>query len=404
MLLLGGGVTALGALRSMARRGLRVYHLGKDDPLLRRSRYFRALPQSDRQLVPPANLADALRGLSFERAVLLPCSDATVREVAGLDPALRARFPSFVASREVLDRFVDKEKFAALARLAAVPHPPTWPLAGVADLDQVPDGAFRHGFLKPRDSQAFFARYGVKGFWIDSRAMARDRLAQLDAAGLSVQFQEYVPGPPTAHIFLDGFADETSRVRALLARRRLRMYPEDFGNSTAMETVPLDEVRPAVEAVERLIAVSGFRGIFSAEFKRHAGDGRYYVIEMNVRPWWYIEFASRAGVDVCDWYVRAALGQREPADGSYVPGARCVYPYYDLSAVRALRSKGKASWFDFIGGLWGASQPVWTWSDPLPAVVETLLVTRAWVARHRWKAGGERRTASRNPAAPASKS
>ena len=78
---------------------------------------------------------------------------------------------------------------------------------------------------------------------------ARRRLREIIAAGMSVVLQEYIPGPCSEHHFVDGYVDRAGRVKALFARRRLRIYPPDFGNSTAMVSIPLDEVQQAVDSV-----------------------------------------------------------------------------------------------------------------------------------------------------------
>ncbi len=87
------------------------------------------------------------------------------------------------------------------------------------------------------------------------------------------------------------------------------MFPLDFGNSTCMVSVAADEVAPAVASVERLLAHVGYRGIFSAEFKYDERDGLFKILEVNARPWWYVEFTARCGVDVCTLAYRDALGE-----------------------------------------------------------------------------------------------
>ena len=112
--------------------------------------------------------------------------------------------------------------------------------------DEVGDDELGTWFVKPRDSQAFVQRFGVKGFRLTGRDDAETRLAAAAEAGLAVLLQEYVPGPPDTHYFVDGYVALDGRPLAFFARRRLRMYPPDFGNSTYHVSVPLDEVGDAV--------------------------------------------------------------------------------------------------------------------------------------------------------------
>jgi len=199
---------------------------------------------------------------------------------------------------------------------------------------------------------------------------AHDRLAECIDAGFEMMLQEYIPGPPSNHYFIDGFVDRFGVVRALFARQRLRMSPPDFGNSTLMVSVPLSDTDNASAALRTLFADIDYRGIFSAEFKRDPRDGVFNLIEVNARPWWYVEFAARCGVNVCKLAIGDALGEPVETISEYEVGRRCVFPYYDLQAVRAEFSAGRLGLMGWARSWLGAYQPVFRWSDPLPAVGE----------------------------------
>ena len=121
-----------------------------------------------------------------------------------------------------------------------------------------------------------------------------------------------------------------------------------------------------------------YRGIFSAEFKRDDRTGVFNLIEVNARPWWYVEFAARCGVNVCALALDDALGEPVQTITQYEVGRRCVFPYYDFEAVRAEFAEGKLGGLDWARSWIGAYQPVFRWSDPWPALSEsaTLLFQR----------------------------
>lgn len=379
VLVLGGGVTGLGVLRAFGRRGVPAHLVAPAGDLAWRSRFARTVPGAPRA-AEEAELPGYLTALPFDRVVLLPCSDGWARAVAALPTGIAARFRSSSPSTETLDQMVDKSRFAELARRAGVAHPATWPLAGAADLDAVPDDAFESAFLKPRDSQTFFQRYRVKGFWVRSRDEAARRLAEVGAAGLRVQLQAYVPGPPTNHVFVDGFVDRSGTVRCWFVRRRLRMFPPDFGNSTLMESIPAAESPEAVAAAERLLAAAGYRGVFSLETKRDARTGACHALELNPRAWWYVGFAVECGADVCRLAHEDALGGPVETIPTYRTGWRCAYPYYDWHAARPFE-RGPAAVLSWAGEMARARQPVWAWDDPGPATRELL----AMVRRRLWR-------------------
>jgi predicted ATP-grasp superfamily ATP-dependent carboligase len=240
----------------------------------------------------------------------------------------------------------------------------------------VPDSVLTTSFLKPVNSQQFFSHFGVKGFRIAGRADASANFKRGTDAGFEMLLQDYIPGPPTNHFFIDGFVDRNGVVRARFARRRLRMNPPDFGNSTLMVSVPLEDVTGGAETLDALFADLQYRGIYSAEFKRDERDGEFKLLEVNARPWWYVEFAARCGVNVCALAVRDALGEPVETISEYAVGRRCVYPYYDIGAIRAERAAGRVGSFEWVRAWVGPYQPVFRWSDPGPALGEVAAVMR----------------------------
>jgi len=386
-LVLGTGITALGVVRALGRAGLPLHAASADAGFVRASRWYRP-PPAGRALADPTLLEPWLRALPLDQAVLIPCSDHDVLAIASLPPDLAERFPSSQADPEVLEDLLDKDRLRALLARHGVPHPRTVTVRGdelppedAMDWDRV--------FVKPRDSQEFNRRVRAKALRPEGRVALRRTLAWLAHEGLPVVLQEYVPGPPTNHVFLDGFVDAAGVMRACLARRRLRMSSPRFGNSCATLSVPLDEVRPAVEDLERLLAGIRYRGPFDAEFKQDERTGVFHLLEINVRPWWQIELAALCGVDVVPMIYRDALGQPVADTPEYRTGVEWILPYHDAAACAALVRSGAlglrawvASW---LRARWGG----FAWDDPLPGPAAGLeLVRRRSRGRARAAAAG----------------
>ncbi len=365
-LVFGNGITALGVQRILAAAGLPFFTVDRADPFLTRSRHHRPLPVEVGN-PEPEDLADWLNCLPVERAVLLPCADIWVSAVADLEPELGSRFAASISSPDTIEKLVDKAKFADTLVRLALPHPRSKIVDTRQDLEAILDSGFEGAFLKPRDSARFFRHFRCKAFRADTPEELAARLGQVTDAGLGVIVQEYIPGPPSNHYFIDGFRDASGTVRALFARQRLRMYPPAFGNSTLMRSVAIRDVAGAAETLQRLLAELRYRGVFSAEFKLDPRDGRFKLLEVNTRPWWYVDFAARCGVDVCTMAYRDALGEGVETVESYRTGVACVYPYMDLSACQALRRSGDLSLADWARSWIGARQPVFRWDDPWPA-------------------------------------
>jgi predicted ATP-grasp superfamily ATP-dependent carboligase len=372
---LGSYVTVLGAIRSLGAEGIRSYCLTEVEPYIAFSRYYHEIPGGE-ELREPADLPRFLEGFSLPRAVLLPCADDWVLAVARLSPELSRRFPSSAPSVAVLEQFLDKSNLERLLDRFEVQRPQTRTLPARESLGEVDWSAGTSWFLKPVDSQSFRRRFGVKAFRVASLEEAESRWDVIHGEGLDVVLQEYVAGPASNHYFVDGFVDREGEIKALFARRRLRIHPPDFGDSSALVSVPLTEVAPALAACRRLLSGVGFRGIFSVEFKRDANDGAFKLIEVNTRAWANVAFATSCGVNTPLMAYRDALGARVESVNDYVVGRRfCFFPV-DFSACLKLHRSGQLSLVQWLRSWINAEPSVFRWSDPLPGVNQALRLGR----------------------------
>lgn len=370
-ILVGSGLGMLGALRLLHRNGIEAVCYGPQG-IEAHSRWYRPVPGIAPGMANIGDLASYLAGSPLDSAVLIPCSDAASRAIAGLPPALSKRFPASTSSYETVARICDKGQFGELLETLDLPRPYTRKIERIEQLHDVPEHIFEAAFLKPRDSQKFCAQYGAKAVHVNSRAEAISKVAKPILHGHEMVLQEYVQGPASSHYLIDGLVDANGSIRAMLARQRLRMYPLDFGNSTYMGSIALDEIPEAVRSLTRLLQHVDYRGIFSAEFKRDSRDGQFKLIEINTRVWWFVEFAGRCGVDVCAMSYLDALGMPVPRVERYKVGARFVHPYFDYFACRALARAGEQSLAAGLATWVGAQQPHFNWLDASPALYDFL--------------------------------
>jgi predicted ATP-grasp superfamily ATP-dependent carboligase len=383
VVILSGGVTGLGVLRAFARQGIRayVYPTAVTDPL-RHSRWYRALPGvDDRKPAPTPSVAvleKVLADSGLPGAFLCPCCDDWNRVVAEFAERPSGGFISMSPPRSALETLQNKANLAILLQTLGVPMPNTRLIDSSADISELPRSDDTFYFLKPRNSQSFRARFGTKGVRVRTIEEARRRLDEIAYANMSVVLQEYIPGSCAEHFFIDGYADHAGVIKALFARRRRRIYPPDFGNSTAMSSVPLSDVAGAVDSVHLVLAAVNYRGIFSVEFKRDPRDGAFKLLEINARPWWFVDFAVRCGVDVCRMAYDDASGREVSALETYSVGETCVFPYQDFFAMQPLVAARQASWLRWLVEVTRALQPVGCLDDPMPAIVGTArLLARA---------------------------
>ena len=380
-MVLGGGVTALGVIRSLSRAGIHCNYSSTRSDIAAWSRLFKRKQNWPSQSLCSSSLADWLRSTGFEHGVLMPCSDPWVQSVAGLDPSLRVLFRTWTPHVSVVETLIDKNRFRGVLEQLDLPHPRTFSLTPNSDGTDIPSEVFSSAFLKPCDSSSFLAEYGVKGIFVTSPQELNEKNASAAAKGLSLVLQEYVPGSATNHFFVDGFRSKNQQITRFLARRRLRMFPPDFGNSTDMVSIPLREVAPAIATIEKIFEHLEYHGIFSAEFKYDDRDGQFKILEINCRPWWYVDFADRCGLHTCRDACYDALDLPIPGSKPYRVGKRGTYPSQDWEAYRANGGLDITSFIAMLFNWFRSYQPIFSWSDPTPAFVNFARLFSAAIKR-----------------------
>ena len=368
VLIFGAHIAALGVLRVLARHGIPTFVVDDTTNVIVRSRWYRAPERTLPETSDSALLAEYLHGLGLPRAVLIPCSDQWAAAVAGLPADLRDRFPSSLAPLEAVEDFVDKDRFRALTDRLDLPRPRSIPINAVTDLDRVSDEDLGEGFLKPTESARNNRVFKTKGFFISSRADARRRVEQASAAGITFMLQEWIPGDMSSTILIDGFVDRHATVKAMLARRRVRMDPPKLANTCSDVTIPLADVDGCLPALRTLLEAVRYRGIFNVEFKFDARDGRFKIIELNPRPFWLIGHIERAGIDL-PWM--AYLDAQElpvPEPPAYEVGRYGMYEIVDATAIVRAWSRLRRPEGPVIKPWLRGDRALFWFRDPLPAV------------------------------------
>lgn len=365
-LVMGAGFTGLGALRAIRDAGVDAWSACPRGDLARHSRWFRPVPGAPDWDGSSAGVEQALALAATGPAVLVPCADDIADWVArnAVNGRVMDRYLASTSSAATMRILQDKARFADWLEGQDIDFPRTFTVHDDSGFGDLPFGQLDRVFVKPIDSQSFSRITGRKGVWVENARACRETWSQLQAQGHGMVVQEYVPGPVANHVFVDGFRDRHGRYPGLFARRRSRIHPPDFGNSTFCRSIALEEIEPAVQACMRMLDQLDYRGIFSAEFKQDARDGKYRILEVNTRAWWYVEFAARCGVNVCDMAWRDAQELPVPTVRRYRVGKGCVNWIEDANALKHAHSTIATAMRDWPG----AYEHVYRWNDPGPAV------------------------------------
>lgn len=364
-IVLSSGINGLGAVRSLAERGVPVIVVaesGRDIAL--RSRYPRArhVITHNRTDAGVQELRELLAGLGLDRAIVIPTSDWFVSALRSEAMRLPDGFLAVAPDADLVEMLVDKA--VETARVGKVlPIPPT-----VTPLPATPEELLARLRLpiivKPRS----FAHMciGGKNVVLRSTEEARAFYARFPEVRERVVAQEVIEGPDRNLWVCHAAFDERSRMASAFTFRRLRLSPSHYGVTSYAVSERNEDV---IELVRRLGDALHYVGPAMVEFKWDPRDSTYRYIELNPRLGLANYFDGRCGPGTAYVAYRLAAGLSVGDVGVQRDGAVFVSLYEDLYSRRHDGETLGAIAADYLGDF--GRQHVfayWSLRDPLPAL------------------------------------
>jgi predicted ATP-grasp superfamily ATP-dependent carboligase len=298
-------LAALGVCRGLGPYGVQVAVLSSDHTAPGQySRYATRVP------CPPASDEAALVEflVAFgraqrERPVLFLTDDSSLvlagRHRAALEPWYRFPFGPW----EALEPVMMKD---ALARAldGVVPTPRTVALDDEGDLEGAAAAVGLPAILKPvlrclfdpsaAEPLPFEKVFGAKAVRVhDTAQLAREWRTARDH-GFALVLQEEIPGPITSLCSVGLYATPDD-VPASFTSQKLGQVPAEFGDGLVVRALSAPDLVPLAERALRRL---GYHGLADIEFKQDARDGLWKLLDINPRPWLWINLPTACGVNL----------------------------------------------------------------------------------------------------------
>jgi len=297
-----------------------------------------------------------------ERPVLFFQSDGDLLLVSRNRERLQKFFRFAIADQELVEDLVDKERFQSLAERLKLPVPPAQRLHAMPD---VPTLTLSFPIIvKPLTRRPELWKAVVKSgkaLRIDTAEEFRQMWPELTASSVEMLAQELIPGGESSiesyHVYVDG----DGRILGEFTGRKIRTYPLEYGDSTALETTDKADVAMlGRELVQRL----QLRGVAKFDFKR-APDGRLYLLEVNPRFNLWHHLGALAGVNLPAMVHQDLIGQAKPEMRAAVQGLRWCRAWQDVLAARQSQV-GAISWLRWTISC--EAKRLLALDDPMPLV------------------------------------
>lgn len=395
---------ALGAVRSLGRRGIPVWVIKTSDhPMAAFSRYalrtfdWPSANESD-QLVFLLELADRhdLKGW-----LLLPSDDEMVAVISRNHEQLSSRYRIAVPPWKQLQWACDKRLLYQLAERLQIRQPRTCTPGSIAEAQSL-ECTFPV-LIKPAmhgtSAATLQASLTSAGTAINATSTAKSNRFLLDKAWKAenrssllsryteactilppemIMIQELIPGDGDAQFSFAALCCEGRPLSSVIARRA-RQYPMDFGRfSTYVETVADAAI---IEPACRLLASLGYTGLVEVEFKLDRRDGQFKLLDVNPRLWGWHTLGARAGVDFC-WLFWQLLTGGPIVEMQGRAGIGWMRMATDLPVAIGEIAHGRLSLRKYLQSFRAPLESaVFAVDDPLPGLLEVPLMAYLYLLR-----------------------
>jgi len=294
-----------------------------------------ALPWID-QWERPEEIVAALLRLADDcprPPVLFPQTDGTLLLASRHRDRLAEGLRLALADPELIEDLVDKGRFQALAERHGLPVPRARRVAPApgAPLPDI-DVAFPL-VVKPLTRTPAWAAFqgSGKALRVADAVEFGALWPQLSVVGTDLVAQQLIDGPESRIESFHVYVDDAGAIAGEFTGRKIRTFPLDYGQSTAVEVVWLPDV---AEVGRDVIGRLGLRGVAKLDFKRD-DDGELHLLEINPRfnLWHYP--GALAGVNLPAMVYADLTGTARPAADPAPGGVVWVDPLQDLRAARA---------------------------------------------------------------------
>jgi predicted ATP-grasp superfamily ATP-dependent carboligase len=364
VIVLGGGINGLSAVRSLAQAGLRSV------VVVDTKRDVAAISRYSEQIAVATFNGEAfvkdlleLRKKLPQDGILICVDDRPALTLSlyrkDLSPSFRFQLPS----HEMLVDLAFKDSFFHIAQRSGYPVPRTRLLRNHDELSALRD--FRLPIcVKPNGRSRAYDGSFKKAYRVETRAEAQALCERvLDTVG-EVLVQEWIEGTNDAIYFCLCYMGRPEPVA--FTGRKGRSWPPQTGVTASCWAAP--EEAPQLEELTigffRSVGVTS--GFASMEYKRDQRDGRFLMVEPTVgRTDGQVEISALCGINLCHVAYCDAAGLPRPSlaldpahvwrdevldfRSAQVLGTRCAYP---------------------LG--YRIHNAYWRYDDPAPALLRTV--------------------------------
>ncbi|MFT3702486.1 MAG: hypothetical protein QM802_08955 [Agriterribacter sp.] len=230
----------------------------------------------------------------YDLLVLFPTDDWFVEQLALLEPII-ASFTFIPFNAQTVQHCSNKFVQYDFCNQSGIPFPKTTLLDNAAGFHDIEKLAFPIIIKPVIRNDLMFDVFRSKRFYTSGEfENFKPDLTKYLQNGYEFIVSEIIPGTSSGNIYAYcAYADKQGNILNEWGGRKLSQYPDDYGIfSSASNEVPDTVMQQGRDLVKSM----GLYGFCEPEFKFDERDGKYKLMEVNLRSMMWNELGTRSGV------------------------------------------------------------------------------------------------------------
>jgi predicted ATP-grasp superfamily ATP-dependent carboligase len=328
----------------------------------------------------PESLLKELRKLNeqFDYIVPFPTDDLQVENLYQIREEIKG-FCYLPLNPDTVMQSFDKYYQYAICEQVGVPYPKTRQLNTIADLDNVDQLTFPI-LIKP-STRVDIVQNVFRNIYLEditAYAVNKERLKGFIEKGIEFIASEFVPGDDTNIYAYTCYRSQDGKIQNEWTGKKLTQYPDNYGVFCSSSN---EAPKKVLIQGQKLVGALNAFGIIEPEFKYDARDGKYKLMEVNLRSMMWHRTGKISGVRLHKSMYDYSIGKKVSKDIQLKqPVVHFVYMFHEIGNLIAR----KGYWKNFKRNVFGGDKRVWAVFDPSdlkPYLYSLYLLTRMVVSK-----------------------
>lgn len=379
IIIFGGHIQALGLARQAKKEGLSVRLIIKDSwSVTRFSNSVDAVSICKNE----DSISSLLESIDVHNTLLFPTSDEYVEYLSKNYDKLSSTSCLGIPNSYCVNIFTDKRKTYQFCEENHIPHPKSYYPNSIDEINSLSAIIDYPIVVKPSIMYSFHKLLGKKAFLCNSPEELINRCIQIESKGYPINklvIQEYLYGG-AKNLFSFGVYAKDGNTKAWIQANRIRQNPMDFGNSTTFAvTCNIPQIE---ETARRILKLTNYSGLAEIEFMYDANSGKYKFLEINTRAWKWHSISENFGFGFLSELIRD-INEQESHFTTVYERKAWVERLTDWAVIVKGVLKRKLNLREVIKTYHTPKlSAVWSWSDPLPAIMYILMAPILFFKRY----------------------